>query len=404
MGAVSPLGLTLETTWDRLLHGHSAAAPVTRFDTSRHTTKFACEVKDFHGENYFQKLELRRYDLFTQYLLVAADDAFRDSGLDMSRADPTRAGCVLGTGIGGIFEFEHAKEVALERGFDRVSPFFIPKMMANAMAGQAAIRYGLQGTSFATVSACASASHAIGMAMRAIQWGEADVMLTGGSEAATSSLGLAGFCAMKALSTRNDDPQRASRPFDRERDGFVMGEGAACLILEEYEHARARDTRIHAELLGYGSTDDAHHITAPREDADGSTRAILLALRDAGLAPTDIVYVNAHGTSTELNDKSETLALKKAFGAHAKSLQISSTKSMVGHLLGASGALELATTVMTVCRGQIHPTINYEYPDPDCDLDYVPNEARDCRVKAAISNSLGFGGHNTCLAVGALDR
>jgi len=402
MGAVSPLGLTLEATWDSLLEGKSGAAPVTRFDTSKHSTKFACDVKGFRGEDYFGKLELRRIDFFTQHLLVACDEAMKDSGLDMGREDPTRAGCVLGTGIGGIFEFENTKNVATAKGVDRVSPFFIPKMMGNAMAGQASIRYNLQGTSFATVSACASSSHAIGLALRTIQWGEADIMLTGGSEAATSELGLAGFCAMKALSTRNDDPTRASRPFDRERDGFVMGEGAAGLVLEDYERAKARGANIYAEVLSYGSTDDAHHITAPRGDADGSTRAILLALQDGNIKPEEVEYVNAHGTSTELNDKSETLALKKAFGDHVHKLQVSSTKSMVGHLLGASGALEMAAVALTISRGHIHPTINYEYPDPDCDLDYVPNEARECNVRIAISNSLGFGGHNACLAVGRL--
>ena len=402
MGAVSPLGLTLDATWDGLLHGKSGAGPVTRFDTTKHSTKFACSVVDFRPEDHFSKLELRRIDLFTQHMLIAADEAFADSGLDMGREDPTRAGCVLGTGIGGILEFERAKDVATARGVDRISPFFIPKMMGNAMAGQAAIRFNLQGTSFATMSACASSSHALGMALRSIQWGESDIMMTGGSEAATSELGLAGFCSMKALSTRNDDPTRASRPFDRERDGFVMGEGAACLIFEELEHAVARGAKIYAEVLGYGSTDDAHHITAPREDADGSARAINLALQDAGVTPESVDYVNAHGTSTELNDKCETLALKLAFGDHAKALQISSTKSMVGHLLGASGALELAAATLTVQRGHIHPTINYEYPDPDCDLDYVPNEAREHRVNVAISNSLGFGGHNTSLVVGTL--
>ncbi len=404
LGAVTPLGLDLETTWGNLLAGKPSASHITRFDISKHTTKFACEVSGFRGEDYFSKLELRRFDVFTQYLLVAAEEAFRSCGLDMDREDPTRAGCILGTGIGGIYELEHTMHVAREKGIDRISPFFIPKMISNAMAGQAAIRYNLQGTSYVTVSACASGSHAIGSALRTIQWGEADIMMTGGSEAATSPLGLAGFCAMKALSTRNDEPERASRPFDKDRDGFVMGEGAACLILEEYEHAKARGAEIYAEVVGYGSTDDAHHITAPREDGDGSTRAIKLALDEAGINPEEVDYVNAHGTSTELNDKCETLALKNVFGDHAYKLQVSSTKSMVGHLLGASGALELAASALSVKRGQLHPTINYETPDPDCDLDYVPNEARECETKVVISNSLGFGGHNTCLVVANPDR
>lgn len=401
MGVISPLGSNLDTTWHKLLEGESSAGPVTRFDASKHSTSFACEVKDFRGEDLFSKLELRRYDLFTQFLLAAADETMQHSGLDMAREDPTRVGCILGSGIGGINELEQAKVTALTKGVQRVSPFFIPKMISNAMAGQAAIRFGLKGTCFTTVSACASGSHAIGQAMRAIQWDEADVMLTGGAEAATSELGLAGFCSMKALSTRNDDPARASRPFDRERDGFVMGEGAACLVLEERGRAMQRGAKIWAELVGYGSTDDAHHITAPREDAEGSTRAMQQALRDGGLNPTDVDYVNAHGTSTELNDKVETKALKGVFGDHARSLQISSTKSMVGHLLGASGAIELAVAVKSIATGHIHPTINYEVPDPECDLDYVPNQARESRVRCAISNSLGFGGHNTCLAITA---
>ncbi|MEM7199332.1 MAG: beta-ketoacyl-ACP synthase II [Planctomycetota bacterium] len=401
MGVISPLGSNLDTTWHKLLEGESSAGPVTRFDASKHSTSVACEVKDFRGEDLFSKLELRRYDLFTQFLLAAADETMQHSGLDMAREDPTRVGCILGSGIGGINELEQAKVTALTKGVQRVSPFFIPKMISNAMAGQAAIRFGLKGTCFTTVSACASGSHAIGQAMRAIQWDEADVMLTGGAEAATSELGLAGFCSMKALSTRNDDPARASRPFDRERDGFVMGEGAACLVLEERGRAMQRGAKIWAELVGYGSTDDAHHITAPREDAEGSTRAMQQALRDGGLNPTDVDYVNAHGTSTELNDKVETKALKGVFGDHARSLQISSTKSMVGHLLGASGAIELAVAVKSIATGHIHPTINYEVPDPECDLDYVPNQARESRVRCAISNSLGFGGHNTCLAITA---
>jgi 3-oxoacyl-[acyl-carrier-protein] synthase II len=399
LGAVSPLGLTLGSTWDALLAGKSGAGPVTRFDTKNHSTKFACEVKDFEADKYFERIEARRLDLFTQFMLVATDEAVRASGIDFGKEDPTRGGCILGTGIGGIYEIESTKVLALERGVGRVSPFFIPKLICNAMAGQAAMRYGLQGTCFATVSACASSSHAIGMALRAIQWGEADIVLTGGSEAATTELGLAGFCALKAVSARNDDPQRASRPFDRERDGFVMGEGAAALVLEELEHARRRRAPILAELAGYGSTDDAFHITAPRENGNGPMRAMQLALQDGGIDPGQIVYVNAHGTSTPLNDKIETLAIKKLFGDHAYRLKISSSKSMLGHLLGASGAIELAATILSIERGQVHPTINYEFPDPDCDLDYVPNQAIDFDVPAAISNSLGFGGHNTCLLV-----
>ncbi|HZN41069.1 MAG TPA: beta-ketoacyl-ACP synthase II [Planctomycetota bacterium] len=402
LGAVSSLGLDLATNWDNLLKGESGAGTITRFDTSKHSCKFACEVWNWEPEKYFPKTESKRLDKFTMYFLVAADEAIKASGLDLGRENRTLAGCITGTGIGGIHEIEASKVLQVERGADRVSPFFIPKIMANAMAGQAAIRFGLQGTCFVTSSACASAGHAIGMALRSIQWGEADIMLTGGSEAATTELGLAGFCSLKALSLRNGDPKRASRPFDRDRDGFVMGEGAAAIVLEEYEHARRRGAPIVCELLGYGSTDDAHHITAPNEDADGPSRAIAMALRDGGVAPDRVQYINAHGTSTHLNDKIETAAIKRVFGGHSKRLCVSSTKSMVGHLLGASGAIELAASALSIQRGQVHPTINHETPDPDCDLDYVPNTARDLRVDYALSNSLGFGGHNTSLLLGRI--
>jgi 3-oxoacyl-[acyl-carrier-protein] synthase II len=400
IGAVSSLGLDMASNWENMLRGMSGAGPITRFDTGKHSCKFACDVWGWDTEKFFPKIESKRLDKFTMYYLVAAAEAMKASGIDMDREDRTLCGCITGTGIGGIHEIEASKVLQIERGADRVSPFFIPKIMANAMAGQAAIRFGLQGTCFVTSSACASASHAIGIALRTIQWGEADMVLTGGSEAATTELGLAGFCSLKAVSGRNDDPKRASRPFDRDRDGFVMGEGAAALVLEEYEHARRRGAPILCELLGYGSTDDAHHITAPNEDADGPSRAMRMALRDGGLAPEKIDYVNAHGTSTHLNDKIETAAIKRVFGDHAKKLCVSSTKSMVGHLLGASGAIELAASALSIRHGQVHPTINYETPDPDCDLDYVPNVARDRRVDYAISNSLGFGGHNTCLLIG----
>ena len=403
MGVVSPIGLDVETTWENMLSGKSGAGPISRFDTSEHTCKIACEVWDFELEKHFTPQEARRLAMYTQFLLVSGDEAMKSSGIDISESEADRAGAILGTGIGGIHEIENTKVMSLEKSVRRVSPFFIPKMMSNAGAGQASIRYGLRGTSFTTSSACASAGHAIGMAMRAIQWDEADVMLSGGSEAATTPLGLAGFCSLKAVTTRNDDPQRASRPFDRERDGFIMGEGATTLILEELEHAKARSAEIIAELLGYGSTDDAFHITAPKEDGDGPVRAMRKALADARVDPEKVAYVNAHGTSTQLNDKGETLAIKKVFGDHARKLAVSSTKSMVGHLLGASAAIELAMAALTVQRGRVHPTINQEVPDPDCDLDYVPNTAREMAVPVAISNSLGFGGHNTCLVVGRYD-
>ena len=400
VGAVSSIGLDLPTTWRSMLAGESGAGMITKFDTEHHTAKFACEVWDWNPEDYFPRTEAKRLEKFTMFYLVAADEAMKTSGIDMDQEDRARVGCITGTGIGGIDEIEKSKVLQINRGANRVSPFFIPKIMANAMAGQAAIRFGTMGTCYVTSSACASASHAIGVAMRTIQYGEADVMLTGGSEAATTPLGLAGFCSLKAVSTRNDDPKRASRPFDKDRDGFVMGEGAAALVLEELDHAKARGAEIIAELKGYGSTDDAFHITAPNEDADGPSRAMTQALNDAGLNPEDVQYINAHGTSTYLNDKIETAAIKRVFGDHAYKLSISSTKSMVGHLLGASGAIELAACAMSIKDGKVHPTINHETPDPELDLDYVPNTARELQVNHAISNSLGFGGHNTSLAIG----
>ncbi|MFY9343722.1 MAG: beta-ketoacyl-ACP synthase II [Planctomycetota bacterium] len=402
VGAVSSLGLDLGSTWAGLLAGRSGAGPITRFDTSKHSCKFACEVWNWDTEKFFPKSESKRFDKFTMYFLVAAAEAMKGSGLDLGQENPDRAACITGTGIGGIHEIEASKVLQVERGADRVSPFFIPKIMANAMAGQAAIRFGLRGTCYVTSSACASSSHAIGLALRTIQWGEADIALTGGSEAATTELGLAGFCSLKAVSTRNDDPQRASRPFDKDRDGFVMGEGAAALVLEEYEHAKRRGAPILCELLGYGSTDDAFHITAPNENADGPSRAMAMALRDGGVDPGAVQYINAHGTSTFLNDKIETAAIKRVFGEHSKRLCVSSTKSMVGHLLGASGAIELVASALSIRDGKVHPTINYTTPDPDCDLDYVPNAARELRVDHVLSNSLGFGGHNTSLLLGRL--
>jgi 3-oxoacyl-[acyl-carrier-protein] synthase II len=402
IGAVSSLGLDMKSNWAAMLAGTSGAGPITKFDTSKHTCKFACEVWQWDTEKYFPKTESKRLEKFTQYYLVAASEAMAASGLDMAKEQRDRAGCILGTGIGGIHEIEASKVLQVERGADRVSPFFIPKIMANAMAGQAAIRFGLMGTCYVTSSACASSSHAIGMALRTIQWGEADIMLTGGSEAATTELGLAGFCSLKAVSTRNDDPKRASRPFDKDRDGFVMGEGAAALVLEEYEHAKRRGAPILCEVLGYGSTDDAYHITAPNEDADGPSRAMMGALKDGNVAADKVAYINAHGTSTFLNDKIETAAIKRVFGDHAKKLCVSSTKSMVGHLLGASGAIELAACAMSIHDGKVHPTINQETPDPELDLDYVPNVARDLKVDYVLSNSLGFGGHNTSLLLGRI--
>ncbi len=403
VGAMTPLGLDLTTTWDNLVAGKSSARTIDRFDVSHHSCKFACEVQGmFDVTQYIEKLEARRMDPFTQFMVVAASEAMQQSGLDMSVEDPTRAGVILGTGIGGINEIEDGKATLIAKNARRISPFFIPKLMSNALAGQVALRFNMQGTCFATSSACASSSHAIGLAFRTIQWGEAEIMVTGGSEASTTPLSLAGFCSLKAVSTRNDDPQRASRPFDRDRDGFVMGEGAGALVFEEYEHAKARGANIIAEVKGYGSTDDAYHITAPAENGNGPTRAMEIAVKDAGIRPDQVGYVNAHGTSTSLNDRVETLSIKRVFGDHAKKLQVSSTKSMIGHLLGASGAVELVFSAKALQVGVLPPTINYENPDPELDLDYIPNEARESQVDYAISNSLGFGGHNTCLAIGRI--
>lgn len=402
LGAVCALGKEVDTIFERLLGGESGVIPIARFDTSKHTTKIAAEVTDFDPATYFPRIEAKRLDPFSAYGIYAADKALADAGIakDAPAIDRDQFGCILGTGIGGINELEDQQTVLLQRGADRVSPFTIPKMMANAMSGQIAIRHDLRGTNFVTSSACASAGHAIGLAFRAVKHGEAEVCLTGGSEAATTPLGLAGFCALRALSTRNGDPKRASRPFDRERDGFVMGEGAGCLVFEELEHARRRGAKIYAEVLGFGSTDDAFHITAPHEAGEGARRALLAALKEAGRSPQDVSYINAHGTSTDLNDKLETIAIKKALGEAARKIPISSTKSMIGHLLGASAALELVVTALSVQRNVVHPTANLENPDPECDLDYIPKGAREIRVDFALSNSFGFGGHNVCLAIG----
>jgi 3-oxoacyl-[acyl-carrier-protein] synthase II len=403
MGAICALGRELETIWAGLLAGRSGAQPITRFDAAQFSTRFACEVVDLPPEGYFNVLERKRLDRFTEYALYAADRAVEDSGLDFAKVDRERVGSIVATGIGGLSGIEEQYAVLKERGARRVTPFFVPMIMSNAPAGQIAIRFGIRGTCYATSSACASAGHSIGLALRTIQWGEADIVVTGGSEAATTELGLAGFCAAKALSSRNDEPTRASRPFDRERDGFVMGEGAGILVLEELEHARKRGARIYAEVKGFGSTDDAFHITAPAEDGDGATRAMKLAVKESGIDLSALDYVNAHGTSTPLNDKIETLAIKRAFGDRAAKLMVSSTKSMIGHLLGASAAVELVVTALSIARGVVHQTLNLENPDPDCDLDYVPGAPREANVRNAISNSLGFGGHNTSLLVGKID-
>jgi 3-oxoacyl-[acyl-carrier-protein] synthase II len=361
------------------------------------TTTIAAEVKNFNPELFISKKEARKMDPFTQYGLAASIMAMQDSGLDLTKEDLERIGVIVSTGIGGLQIMEASQDIYRERGAGRLSPFVIPVMITNIVAGHVAIQYGLKGPNFCVTSACASATHSIGEALRIIQHGEADVMLAGGTEGAITPLGVGGFCALRALTTRNDDPEHASRPFDLNRDGFLIGEGAGVIVIESEEHAKARGAKIYCELAGYGRTCDAHHITAPDPDAGQAARGMRLAFEDAGLTATDIDYINAHGTSTSLNDKGETLAIKKALGDHAYKVAISSTKGMTGHLLGAAGGIEAIVCAMAIKEGIVPPTINYETPDPDCDLDYVPNVARKMEVRAALSNSLGFGGHNATL-------
>jgi 3-oxoacyl-[acyl-carrier-protein] synthase II len=402
LGTVNSLSSELKAFWHGLCTGRSGIGLIEQFDTTAFKVKFGGEVKHFNPEQVMDARTARRLDRFAQFALVAAAAAVKDSGIDFSREDPFRCGTIIGSGIGGLNEFEEQHTRYLQGGPGKISPFVIPKMIANAAPGNISIHFGLAGPNTAVSTACSSAAHAIGDAMRAIQWDTADVMITGGTEAGITPMGLGGFIAARALSLRNDNPQAASRPFDKDRDGFILSEGAGTLVIEELEHARRRGAPIYAELLGVGSTADAHHITAPHPEGTGAVRAMQMALRDARLNPEDIQYVNAHGTSTELGDVAETKAIKKVFGAYARRLAISSTKSMIGHLLGASGGVELIATVMSLKTGVIHPTINLTTPDPECDLDYVPHSAREMRVRRAISNSFGFGGHNCCVAVGLL--
>ncbi len=400
LGIVSTLGHDIETYWAGLTSGRSGVKLIKAFDTSEFDCKIAGEIQDFDPLQWMDKRSANRVDRFTQFGVAAAVQAVKDSGLDFEKEDRTRCGVVVGTGIGGLWEIEEQHTRLREKGPKRVSPFLVPKLMGNACAGQIAIQYQLMGPNFGATSACASSSHSLGIAFRAVRSGDADVMISGGSEAAITPLGTAGFCAAKALSTRNDQPEKASRPFDRERDGFVMGEGSGILVLEELEHARRRGARIYAEFLGFGASDDGNHIVEPDPSGRGPSLAMRMALRDGGVNPEEVEYINAHGTSTPLGDKAETVAIKIALGDHARKVAISSTKSMVGHLLGASGGVELVATALVIHRGVIHPTANYQTPDPDCDLDYVPNVARPCAVRKALSNSFGFGGHNATLLVG----
>jgi 3-oxoacyl-[acyl-carrier-protein] synthase II len=403
LGTVNPIAHDVPAFWKGLLAGKSGIGPITLIDSTAFKVHNAGEVRDFHPEAVINSKEVRRMDRFAQFGMFAALEAVRDSGLDFAKEDPYRCGAIIGSGIGGLTELEEQFAVYLEKGPGRIGPFVVPKMIANAASGHVSIHFGLMGPNAAVATACASAAHAAGDALRAIQHDQADVMITGGAEAAITHMGVGGFVSARALSLRvNDDPNGASRPFDKDRDGFVLSEGAGIVVLEEFEHARRRGAKVYAELLGVGSTADAYHITAPHPEGAGASRAMQNALRDSGLAPTDIDYVNAHGTSTDLGDTAETTALKRVFGEHAYKLAVSSTKSMLGHTLGASGGIELIATALTIQHRVVHPTINYQTPDPTCDLDYVPNRPREMRVRHAISNSFGFGGHNCTLVVGAL--
>ena len=402
VGALCSIGDTAASSWEAAKAGRSGAARVTRFDASRIACQIACEVKSYDPEARFGR-DARKLDLFTQFAIIAADEAVADSGIDFLSEDQPRCGVIVGSGIGGLNGIEQQYKLLLEKGPRRVSPHFIPKIMINSMAGQISIRHHLKGHNYITASACASSSHAIGLALHAIRDGMMDIVVTGGSESTITELAMAGFSNMKAMSTRNDEPERASRPFDKDRDGFVMGEGAGILVFEDLEHALARDARIYAEMKGFGMTSDAYHITAPSPDGAGPADAMRLALQDGQVDPERVNYLNAHGTSTSLNDAAESRAIRAVFGDQADKLAVSSTKSMVGHVLGASGAVELALVAKSILEGVVHPTINYETPDPDCDLDYIPNEARELRVDHILSNSLGFGGHNVSLCAARFD-
>jgi 3-oxoacyl-[acyl-carrier-protein] synthase II len=405
IGLVTPVGIGLEESWSALLAGKSGAAPITLFDASEHATRFACEVKDFDPTRWIEKRLAKTLDRFTQFAMATAGMAKEDAGLEFDEREAERVGVYVGAGLGGILSIEATHAKLLERGPRRgISPYFVPQIIINIASGQISIRYGAKGPNLGQVSACSSSAHSIGDAFRVVERGDADVMFAGGAEATVSPLGIGGFNAMKALSTRNDDPQRASRPFDAERDGFVVAEGSGMIILEELERAKKRGARIYAEVRGYGLNSDAHHITAPSPGGEGAQRCMRMALAGAGIAPDEVTYINAHGTSTKFNDATETAAVKAVFGDHARELAISSTKSMTGHLLGAAGGVETAVAALAVHRGVVPPTINYEHPDPDCDLDYTPNEAREIPVQVAMSNSFGFGGTNACLVLSRLDE
>jgi 3-oxoacyl-[acyl-carrier-protein] synthase II len=398
LGVVSPLGNSVSEFWDNLSNGVGGVGPITHFDATHHSSRVAAEVKDFDVTRWVDRKEARRMDRFTQFGIAAAQMAIEDSGIDIVNGDATRVGVIIGSGIGGIQTLETQHQILMEKGPDRISPFFVPMMIVNMVTGMISMKFGAKGPTNSTVTACASGANAIGDGFRILQYGDADVMIVGGAEAPITPLAVGGFASMKALSTRNDDPARASRPFDAERDGFVIGEGAGIVVLETLEHAKARGARTYCEMAGYGYTADAHHITAPAPGGEGAARAMRAAMKDAGVGLDDIDYINAHGTSTPLNDPFETQAIRAAFGERANGVPVSSTKSMTGHLLGAAGGVEFIALALTHTHGKIPPTINYENPDPECDLDYVPNAAREVDVKVALTNSLGFGGHNVSLA------
>jgi len=399
IGVLTPLSSELELFWQNLTAGKSGIGPVTRFDTTQFDCKIGGEVRDFNAEEFMPVKEARRTDRFVRYAVGAAKKAMTDSGVDMAKEDVNRVGVLIGSGIGGMETIEDQVGTLIRKGPGRVSPFMIPMLIVNMASGYVSMLLGAKGPNLAVVSACATATHALGEAARTIVHNDADIMIAGGSEAAVTQMGYAGFCAMKAMSTRNSEPERASRPFDAQRDGFVMGEGAGVCILESLEHARKRHAKIYCEVAGYGITGDAYHMSAPAPEGEGAARSMIMALGHAKLNPDQVDYINAHGTSTPVGDKCETQAIKKVFGAHAKKLAVSSTKSMTGHLLGAAGAVETAACALAIRDGIVPPTINYENPDPDCDLDYVPNKARQMKVDVCLNNSLGFGGHNATIIV-----
>ena len=403
LGSITPVGNNVKDTWDAVIAGKSGIGLITRFDTAQYATKIAAEIKGFDPSDILDKKEMRRMDVSEQYAVVASDEALADSGLDLEKIDHDRCGVIIGSGIGGISTFEAQHEALLNAGPGRVSPFFIPMMIVDMSAGLVSMRHQFRGPNYATVSACASSAHAIADAFRVIQRGEADVMVTGGTEAAITPTSIAGFCKAKAMTVQNEEPEKASRPFDKTRDGFVMGEGSGMLILEEYDHAVARGVRIYGELIGAGMTGDAHHMTAPHPEGDGARRAMEMALRDADVKPEQIDYINTHGTATDLGDIAETRAIKAVLGEHAFEIPCNSTKSLIGHTLGAAGAVEMVIVLKSMEHNLVHRTVNLEHPDPECDLDYVVEGNRNCEINIALSNSFGFGGHNVTLVVKKID-